>query len=323
MNKTDSYAEVIDLLNGGSRFCIATHINPDGDGIGSMLAMKIALEGMGKEVVTYSSDPIPFSLEFLPRANEVVSSISDDDKFDAAIMVDCAEPKRAGKDFDKLVKRTKLAVVDHHLYNDLEDAVTCLDKNAASAGEVVWRLLDKMGVFFNETATTEIYTTLVVDTGFFKYSSTTSDVLRLDSQLVEKGADPWTVACNLEESYTDQRLKLLGEALVTLQISMDGCFASMAVTQEMLKKTGADIADSDEFATYPRSIRGVEMAALFREFQDGRVKVSLRSKSDVNVAEIARRYGGGGHFNAAGFSIQGDLTKAKTVVEQEAKKALK
>jgi len=323
MPSNDPYRDVIDLLNSSNSFCVGTHINPDGDGIGSMLAMKIALEAMGKKVVAFSQDQLPNTLAFLPRSESIVKSIADDAKFDAAIMVDCAEPERAGKDFAKVVKDTKLVVIDHHIYHNITDAVLCLDDTAASAGAVVWRLLGRMGVKLNAEIAMCVYTTLVVDTGFFKYSSTTPEIFSLASDLVRAGADPWVVARHLEESYAEHRMHLLGEALKTLKLKVGGKFASMAVTQDMLKRTGASIADSDEFAIYPRSILGVEMAALYREFGDGKVKISLRSKSYVNVAEIAHRHGGGGHRNAAGFNIDGDLEKAQRIVEDEASKALK
>jgi phosphoesterase RecJ-like protein len=323
MAPKDPYIDLLNLLKNSKKVCVGTHINPDGDGIGSMLAMKLALESMGKSVVAYNPDPVPNTLVFLPGSKGIVRSIAGNENFDAAIMVDCAEPQRAGKDFEELVKRTKFAVIDHHMYHNLGDAVLCLDDTAASAGAVVLRLLNRMGVEINAEIAMCVYTTLVVDTGFFKYSSTTPEIFSMAAYLVRAGADPWLVARNLEESYSEKRMHLLGESLRTLNISMGGRFSSMSVTTDMLKKTGADIGDSDEFAIYPRSILGVELAALYREVSSGKVKISLRSKSYVNVAEIAHRHGGGGHRNAAGFTVDGDLEKAKRVIEEEASKALK
>lgn len=313
--------EFIGFVNDNNSFLITTHINPDGDGIGSMLALRAALEAKGKSVVMYNKDPIPDSLLFLPGANEIVFTIPRNINLDAVIMVDCAEPIRAGQEFADFSHGMKIAIIDHHLYHESSDALMCLDSNAASAGNVVWKLIDLMGVKKTREMALCIYTTLVVDTGFFRYSNTTSDVLVLAAELVGFGADPWLVAKNIDESYSLQRFYLLGESLKTLNVSCEGRYASMDITRDLLKKTGADLMDSDEFATYPRSIKTVEVATLFREISDNRIKVSLRSKDYINVAEIAHRFGGGGHKHAAGFTIDGDIQTIKVIMMQEMEKA--
>jgi bifunctional oligoribonuclease and PAP phosphatase NrnA len=321
MASNSSYQQVIKLLNQGQSFCIGTHINPDGDGIGSMLALGSVLKKLGKDVVLFSNDLVPQSLSFLPGVDKVVSQIPDQ-QFDAMIMVDCAEPRRAGKDFENKSESVQLIVIDHHLFNELKNAVLCLDTDAASAGEVVFRLIQKIGAEITKEIALCVYTTLAVDTGFFRYSNTTSKVLALAAKLVELGADTWLVAQNLEESFSRQRMVLLGRSLNSLEISDDGLFASMDVTRQMLNETGAALIDSDEFAVFPRSIRGVEVAALFREIADGNVKVSLRSKTYLNVAEIARKQGGGGHVHAAGFTIKSDFNTAKKLVKEEVEREL-
>lgn len=322
MHEADKYRGVMELIEKGNRFLIGTHINPDGDGIGSMLALERTLSSLGKTAVMLVQDPLPDSLAFLPGSHRIVSQIPKGESFDAAIMVDCGEPKRAGKLFADAVRDLTVAVVDHHLYNELEGGVLCLDEHAASAGEVVWHLIGKLGVKKTSDMALCIYTTLVVDTGFFRYSNTTKDVLGIAAELVGLGANPWLVAKNLDESYPAQRLRLMGESIQSFAISADGRYGSMDVTQAMLKKTGAELGDSDEFAAYPRSIKSVEVAALFREVGDGNVKVSLRSKDYVNVAEIARRHDGGGHVHAAGFTAKGDLAEVKATVEREVQRAL-
>ncbi len=317
------YAKVARALKKGKRFIITTHLNPDGDGMGAMIALARALKKLKKNVVMYAHDPVPAALKFLPGAERIVHEIPAKAQFDAAIMVDCGEPVRASKEFAALVATgLPVIVIDHHLYSNLDGALMCLDVHAASAGAVVWQVIGALRCPRDAVTALCIYTTLVVDTGFFRYSNTTSHVLQLAADLIEAGATPWLVAKHLDESYPHSRMKLLGVALATLTLMHDGQYGSMEVTRAMLEATGATLADSDEFAGYPRSIKSVEVAALFREVDAGTVKVSLRSKDYVNVAAIARRHDGGGHMHAAGFTLKTDIATAKKMVMDEVEKEL-
>jgi len=323
MASTTAYKEAVEFIKKHDRVLITAHINPDGDGIGSMLALGEAIAAMGKQVTLYTRDGVPDNLEFLPSAKKISHELPSAADIDAAIMVDCGEPVRAGDDFAKWVEGKPIAVIDHHLYTELPGATMCLDVTAASAGEVAWHVIVALDVKRTAEMALNIYTTLVVDTGFFRYSNTTAKVLGLAAELVEVGADPWCVARNLDESHPERRLRLLAKSLETLSVLEGGRYACMDVTQAMLKETGATIADSDEFAPYPRSIDTVEVSALFREEKPGRTKVSLRSKEYVNVAELARRQGGGGHERAAGFGIDLSIGETKELVAKEIREALK
>lgn len=323
MASTTAYKDAANFIKANNNILVTAHINPDGDGIGSMLALGEALSFMGKKVALYTRDNVPDNLGFLPGTEKITHTLPNAADIDAAIMVDCGEPKRAGDDFAKWIGDKPIAVIDHHLYTDLPGAMMCLDQNAASAGEVVWRVIGELAAKRTAAMALNIYTTLVVDTGFFRYSNTTAKVLALAAELVDAGADPWTVARNLDESHPERRLHLLAKSLETLTVLESGRYACMDVTQAMLKETGATIADSDEFAPYPRSIDTVEVSALFREEKPGRTKVSLRSKEFVNVAELARRHGGGGHERAAGFGIDLPIEETKELVAKEVHEALK
>ena len=322
MTSTTAYNDAAKFIESYDRILITAHINPDGDGIGSMLALGEALSAMGKTVALYTRDNVSDNLSFLPGVDRIKHELPGAADIDAAIMVDCGETKRASDDFAKWVEGKPIAVIDHHLYTELPGAVMCLDVKAASAGEVVWRVIVELKAKRTAEMALNIYTTLVVDTGFFRYSNTTAKVLSLAAELVETGADPWLVARHLDESHPERRLRLLAKSLETLAVLDGGRYASMEVTQAMFKETGATIADSDEFAPYPRSIDSVEVSALFREEKPGRTKVSLRSKEFVNVAELARRYGGGGHERAAGFGIDMSLNETKKLVADEIHKIL-
>lgn len=318
----NEYKAFLARLKAGKTFLIVSHYNPDGDGIGSMIAMYMMLKEMGKEVVLYNRDGVPDNLKFLPFSCEITQKLDPKAQFDFCIMVDCAKKKRVSDEFADFLGCRQVACVDHHLFEEPDADFKLIDSEAASTGEVVMRLIKDSGFKLTESLAQCIYTTLVVDTGFFKYSNTNSEIFRLAGELAEAGANPWTVAKNLEESYPISRMKLLGFSLESIQTELLGKYAFMEVTQEMLKESGATMDLSDEFAVFPRSIEGVEVSALFREMGDGSVKVSLRSKDFVDVAEISNLFGGGGHARAAGCMIRGQIEEVKQKIKDTVSKML-
>ncbi|MBT3181973.1 MAG: bifunctional oligoribonuclease/PAP phosphatase NrnA [Deltaproteobacteria bacterium] len=314
MSKSVNYDSFVDRVKESKSFIIGSHYNPDGDGIGSTLALGIALGRMGKSVVMYNRDGVPFNLKFLKNYEQFVTDIDVNVSYDMMIMVDCAQKNRVSDDFANLKNIGNTICIDHHDLEGVEADLLLIDKNAASTGEVVLHLLEHAGVEICSEIAQAIYTTLVVDTGFFKYSNTSSDVLKIAGQLVEAGASPWTVARELDESKPFAAMRLLSYALESMEVSMNGQYCTMDLTLDMLKRSGALMEHSEEFATYPRSVLGVEVAALFREVEDGAVKISLRSKDVVDVAKIAKSFGGGGHAHAAGFRVRLSLQEAKDKV---------
>ena len=317
-----NYDDVVKVLKEKKKILIASHINPDGDAIGSTLALGSTLTKMGKEVLMYNRDGVPPTLAFLAGADRIVKDIPRT-PFDAAILVDCSSADRAGAPFEKAVVKGPKIAIDHHRIDESSVDISCVDDGASSTGEVVLKILKRMGAKIGKDIAMCIYCTLAVDTGFFRYSNTTEEVLKVAAELVSMGADPWTVAKNLEESHPAERLFLLARSLDSLTLSPDGRYAYMDVTQKMIKETNADIEMSDEFAGIPRSILTVEISALFREISAGKIKVSLRSKEKIDVSEIAKKFGGGGHSHAAGCSITGTLPEARQKIEQAVREALK
>lgn len=310
----DEYNEFIDNITKGTHFLVVSHYSPDGDAIGSTLAVGMCLERMGKEVILYNRDELPRSLVFLPQSSKIVNKLEPNFSFDMSIMVDCAQQKRISDEFHLFGGKGTVACIDHHLLETPQAELILTDSEAASTGEVVLRLAKRLGIELDEALAQCIYTTLVVDTGFFRYSNTSAHTLELASELVNAGAVPWVVAKNIEESHPVSRMTLLGLSLASLKVSCKGFYATMDVTQEILTKSGATMEESDEFAVYPRSIDGVEVSALFREMEGGRIKVSMRSKDKVDVAAIARSFGGGGHARAAGFHMRAAMDDVKQKV---------
>ncbi|MBI2982053.1 MAG: bifunctional oligoribonuclease/PAP phosphatase NrnA [Deltaproteobacteria bacterium] len=296
---------MITAIRRGNSFLITTHANPDGDALGSAIALGLGLKKLGKKVKIYNADPVPGNLRFLSGSKQVTSSLGADECFDAAFIVDCAEPERVGEIFLKHRNCGRLIVIDHHRKSGRGGDINLTLPTAASTGVMVRSLLKKLRVPITRAIAENIYTTLVTDTGNFRYSNTDAGVFGIAKELVETGVSPWIVSKNIYENYPVERILLLSRILPTLQISPDKRYASIVISQQSLKEVGAGSDLTDEFINYPRSINTVEVAIQFRETPEDKWKVSFRSKEFVDVATLAARFGGGGHIRAAGCTFEG------------------
>jgi phosphoesterase RecJ-like protein len=298
---------ILSALRKDDTFLVAVHIDPDGDAIGSALALLSALEALGKKAFVYSRDPIPKYYRFLPGHEKFSSSLNDLVREDPVlVLVDCNTPARAaveGHSFRKSI------VIDHHETEKDFGDVRWVDHTAAATGVMIFFLLKALRIACTRNMALNLYTAISVDTGTFRYSNTSADVLRVSAELVEAGADPNNIAVNLYESWDYRRFKLLVLALNTLEVK--DRTAMVHVTQKMFKDTRTNSEDTEHFSNFPRMIGSIKMAVLLRELKGGAWKASLRSRGDVNVARIAEQYGGGGHQNAAGFKMKADLKTVK------------
>lgn len=316
------YKDVVRVIRKGKSFLVTTHYNPDGDALGSALALAAGLKKLKKKVKVYNRDPAPASLRFLPSADKVSQQLSPDERFDASFIVDCADRDRVSDAFAPHQGLGTLIVLDHHRLSGRAGDINVIEKEAPSSGTVVLKLLKKLRVPITREIATDVYCTLVTDTGNFRYSNTDASVLALGSELLKKGVKVWPISKNLYESFPVERLTLLGRVLQTLEISPDRQIASITLTQTMLRETGATADLAEEFINYPRSIRGVEVAIQFREAEPGIYKISFRSKDRVDVAALAAQFKGGGHERAAGCTMKGTLEQVKATVLQAVVEAL-
>lgn len=311
---------VIEAIHKSKRILITSHENPDGDALGSTLGLGLGLERLGKEVFFYNKDGVPELLSFLPRSERVVRSLEGAGRFDLAFAVDCTGTNRAGKEFEEFVEAGNVDVVviiDHHQTNSSSADIQLLDPGSSSTGEIVYLLLKTMSVDINEDIAKNLYTTIVSDTGSFRYSNTNPVTFRDASELVEHGADPAEISEALFESEPLRKLRLMAFVLPTLSVSESDKVASIVIDRSMFEKTGARREDTEGLINIPRSIKGVEVAVAFREEEGNGSqlwKISFRSKGDVDVARIAERFGGGGHKKAAGCSVAGSLGEVKSRV---------
>jgi phosphoesterase RecJ-like protein len=299
--------EIVAALRKEKVFLIATHINPDGDALGSALALSFALESAGKEVYVYNKDIVPAFYRFLPGHKRVRSSLKKAiSKDPVLILLDCNSPDRAALEQYSF---RKSIVIDHHeTERDFGD-VRWVVPAAAATGLLVFYLIKAIGAALTGDIARNLYTAIAVDTGTFRYSNTSSEVLRVSAELIEAGADPAFIAECLFERWEKSRFDLLVMTLNNVEIKND--IAMMHITKDMFEKTETTAEDTENFSNLPRMIRSVKISALFRESGNGFWKASLRSKGKVNVAKIAELFGGGGHKNAAGFRIEGSLNLAK------------
>jgi len=306
-----SLGKIAAVLAEGKRFLLMTHKDPDGDGLGSMLALGKSLSDAGKEVSLLAQDPIHPPMNLLKGADEIVNMPDVNGDFDAAVALDCAEKSRLGE-FENHLGAYRLVInIDHHETNESFGDLNLIEPASSSTGELVFRLLEEAGLPMGADVAENIFAAIQADTGSFRYSNTTAEALRIGATLIERGADPWEISRKLMDSYSLPRLRLLGMTLSTIECHHEGSIAIMILSQEMFQKAGAQQSDSERFVDYPRFILGVELGVLIRETGENGCKFSLRSNSWLNVARLASRFGGGGHARAAGFTSQGSLEDAK------------
>jgi phosphoesterase RecJ-like protein len=311
------FDSVIDKIKEGKRFLVVSHVNPEGDALGSLLGLALALKGLGKEVVPYLEDPVPAPFEFLAGTGVVVHSLENEAPFDATFAVDCGQIDRLGKTFLTFNQRGTLINIDHHVSNDNFGDINIVIPEASATAEIIFDLCKVAGVNMTPDIATNLYVGIHTDTGSFRYSSATSKSFVKAGELVRLGADPRDIAVQVYENYPAKKFKLLGMVLNTLEVvgdGFDGKIATLVVTLDMINNVGADKADIDGFVNYARSVEGVEVGVLLRECSPEDYKISFRSKGDIDVSTVAQSFGGGGHVNAAGCNIQGNLEEVKNKV---------
>ena len=320
---------VIDAIRKNKKFVITAHVNLEGDSLGSQLAMKELLTGMGKEALILDDDRVPDHYKFLPKADEVSNDLNIDKDFDAAIVLDCPTLKRTGK-VGKIIKDKAMLVIniDHHISNEKFGDINWVDPHASSAGEMVYRLYKESGVKMTKEVALSLYIAILTDTGSFNYDNTSSVTHEIAGELLGYGLDPALVSESVYERRSIEDIRLLALVLDTLKVNKDGTIGYMEVTKEMLEKTGADIAKSEGLINYARSIDKVKVAVLFKEDpkEKNRINISFRSKGNgetIDVNKIASLFGGGGHTKASGCIITGSLEAAEKKVLARVEEVLK
>ncbi len=307
-----------------NKFLISSHINPEGDSIGSQIAMASLLMRIGKDALILNESPVPHLLRFMNGTEKILKEMPQNFNFQAAIILDCPDLTRIGKISEYVTKDKVVFNIDHHVSNENFGRYNWVDPELSSTGEMVYELFRafKMNMEYDEAVA--IYVAILTDTGSFKYTNTSSRTHIITAELLDKGIKPYEIYGRIYETSSMQDTNLLGEALQTLRLTDDGKVAWLWITKDMLKKTRASLEGTEEMINFARSIEGVEIAVLFRETgTEDRIKVSFRSKGTVDVNKLASFFGGGGHKTASGCSVLGKIEDVQKKVLDKAQRMLK
>ncbi|MDD2804319.1 MAG: bifunctional oligoribonuclease/PAP phosphatase NrnA [Elusimicrobiales bacterium] len=301
-----------ELIVSSETFFLAGHLNPDGDTIGSMLAIASVLKRMGKKVTLFSQDPLPENLRFLPQARSVRSRLPKG-KFDAAILLECSVPSRGGALEPVLKRSAKVVNIDHHKTSEFYGDINIVEPHSSSTAEIVYRLFHNMTVKVTRREATCLYTGMVTDTGRFHFPATSPRTLEIASRLLETGFKFSRINDLLYATKACESLKILGRALESMELKYGGKLAVLTLTVKDFKEFDARSEHSENVINYGMMPPGVKAAVMFRE-ENERISVTFRSRGHLDVSLVAKSFGGGGHRNASGCRMKATLDEARAKV---------
>ena len=311
----------------GKKIGITYHVSPDGDAVGSVLALFNALKSLNKDCYILSKDTLSDNLKFLKGSDEVTGEITEpDDETDIVVILDCGNLERVSANLKKFTGT--IVNIDHHLSNDKYGDINYIDSNAAATAEIVFELLNLMGINFDEANSvikdigTCMYTSIVTDTGGYRHSNVTERTHKISATLKKIGVDNTFIYQSLFDNKDFSRIKLIGKALSNMQLILNGKVALLEIDKNFTADLGIDIGDTSDIISYGLQIKGVEVTLLLKEVEDG-VKASLRAKNYVDVRKIAEVFGGGGHIRASGIKMKNmSMEEAKYEILNEIQKEL-
>ncbi len=329
MVNSNDFQKAVELINKSSNVLLTTHIRPDGDACGSVVAMCDALIALGKMVMPILPSELPEWYEFLftkkPAilGEDVTVEQLKQGQFaqpDLIILIDVNSNNQLSKFSEYLKQNNKpVLVIDHHITNDGLGDVELIDTSAAATGLIIFDLLKHADWEITEKIAQALFVAVATDTGWFRFNNTDSRVHRSCAELIDAGLNPTQMYRNLYQDFSYNRFKLMAAMLTTLELHFDGRFATQHLLQQDFEHTGAAYNDTENLIDECQRISTVEVAALFVELTDGRVKCSLRSRGDIDVRKIAAKFGGGGHTAAAGVHLSGPLENAKQLIFEQVK----
>jgi phosphoesterase RecJ-like protein len=303
---------VLAAVRAKGHILLATHFNPDGDALGSLLGLVEILEGMGKRVLAYLEEPVSHVYRFLPGCAQVQTDMDTVREFVVqakgdilTLCLDCGDEKRLGRNCAELISFRPIMVIDHHHGNSGFGDGDWIETHRSSTGEMIFDLAEALGAEISTKAAECLYVAINTDTGSFRYDSTSSHTFAVAGELVRRGVRPDLIANNLYDNYTLGRLRLMQEVLATLEMHERERIAVIRVTQKMLERTFTTMQDTEYFINLPRAVRSVRVAVFLKEVAPEVVSVSLRAKGQCDVSLVAAQFGGGGHRNASGFRLEG------------------
>ncbi len=310
--KDKTTTQILDLVDRASSVLLLGHADPDGDSLGTQLVLSDFLRFLGKEPAIRIDGDIPVRYSFLPGIDKIKSQDSPlEIEPDIALIIDCTNLDRVGRCLGFISENTKIINIDHHIHNSRFGDVNLVCDTASSVGEVVYDLLAETEYELTMQNAEQVYTAILTDTGRFHFSSTTPRALRICAELVEMGIDPREITDKIYFSMTPDQLRLRGKVMGNAEVFLDGRICVLTLTQQMLDDGHVDMADFEGLVEYSMQLNTVTIGVLFKEISSNEVKLSVRSRNGFDVAELARKFGGGGHINAAGAAIKLPVNEAK------------
>ena len=306
--------DIVHAIRSRQRFVLSSHARPDGDSIGSQLAMVYALRALGKEAIAVNADPAPPPLMQFPGVPDIRIAPAVEGEFDAAIIMECSDLGRTGVSG---LDRSFVINIDHHPGNTGFGQLMWFDSSAAACGEMVFDLVKALGIPLSREIATHVYLAILTDTGSFHYSSISPRTFEICRETLEAGVDPVLVARNVYDSNSMGRLKLFGAVLSAMQIDATGRIAIVYLDHDMAREAGGTYEDTEGLINLPLTVKEIEAVVFFKQIEGEQYRVSMRSKGDIDVGGVAKTFGGGGHKNAAGCTVSGAIDALqKTFVEK-------
>ncbi|HEY2627337.1 MAG TPA: bifunctional oligoribonuclease/PAP phosphatase NrnA [Candidatus Udaeobacter sp.] len=312
------FDEISRVLREHNRFAILSHVRPDGDALGCQIALALSLQQLGKKVCVWNEDGMLEKYSFLPRAELLTKPPAAPEDVDVAIALDTAIQNRLGTAFGA-VRSAKIWInIDHHLSNPGYGDLVYVDPTAPATGQIIFDLIQSQGFPFNREIAENLFAAISTDTGSFQYPKTSARTFEIAAQLVCTGINVGRLNQQLYENYPRRRIELLRELLHTTRFESDGRVASFGLSLKTAAALQALPEDNEGLIDHLRAIRGVIVAVFFEELSDGKVRVSMRSKTEaIDVCVICQKFGGGGHTLAAGARVRGTLAEVEQKVLEE------
>jgi phosphoesterase RecJ-like protein len=299
--------KIAELIRSNSTFLVVSHVRPDGDSLGSQLALALILRSLGKNVDMLSRDSIPSRYSELPGVEQIAISTRVRGAYDVTFVLECSNIDRPGI---AGLNEGFVVNIDHHHSTEPFGNVSWIDPAACAVGQMIYRLMKTLGVPLTRDIATNIYVAIVTDTGSFQFSSTTADTFRIAAELADHGANAPEIAMKVFHSNPLEKVRSMGKILNAMELDPSGKIVSTVLGQDDWRSAdGAE--DLEGLVNYPLTIEGIDVSVFLRELPDGSYRVSMRSKSDLDVSRIAARFGGGGHRKAAGCQMIGSLDRVR------------
>ncbi|MBN1518337.1 bifunctional oligoribonuclease/PAP phosphatase NrnA [Candidatus Sumerlaeota bacterium] len=291
---------IVQRLRGASRILLCSHERPDGDSLGSELALGMALERLGKQAIMFNADEAPLHYRFLPRVGSLTHTLPGPDDYDLVVVLDCGGVERIGP---ALTAEKPIINIDHHPSNSGFGDLVWVEERTAAVGVMIARLIGALGVKVTREIATCLMTAILTDTGSFRYMTATRELFEIAGRLAEAGADSAEISRQVFMSQPRHMVQMAGEVINSMHFEYDGKLAWSEITQDILLRNGGEANVPEGLAAQLRNIEGVEVACLLQETAPERCRASLRSAGRFDVGRIAQQLGGGGHHNAAGVTL--------------------